>query len=229
MARDRTADSRIMNINFYPRESHVVTFRDPWSFPVLFHPGCNHLIKNHLQDLAQKVYTFVCAYIERNLELTIVKVVSLCASLGEYPVIRYYRPRAPTHEAGVLSSHLARFIQSELDQFAQFQRDFPPPSNRPRGVLLVVDRSMDIFAPLLHEFTYQAMVHDLLPIKEGDKVTYKTKLNEGKPNEEYKDMELGEHDKIWVDYRHMHMKDVLGKLGDDFAKFRKANSQFADE
>ncbi|KAJ5122500.1 hypothetical protein N7448_003634 [Penicillium atrosanguineum] len=210
MARDRIADYRIMNINFYPRESHVVTFRDPWSFPVLFHPGCNHLIKNHLQDLAQKV-------------------VSLCASLGEYPVIRYYRPRTPTHEAGVLSSHLARFIQSELDQFAQFQRDFPPPSNRPRGVLLVVDRSMDIFAPLLHEFTYQAMVHDLLPIKEGDKVTYKTKVNEGKPNEDYKDMELGEHDKIWVDYRHMHMKDVLGKLGDDFAKFRQANSQFADD
>lgn len=88
---------------------------------------------------------------------------------------------------------------------------------------------MDIFAPLLHEFTYQAMVHDLLPIKDGDKVTYKTKVNEGKPNEEVKDMELGEHDKIWVDYRHMHMKDVLGKLGDDFARFRKANSQFADE
>jgi syntaxin-binding protein 1 len=88
---------------------------------------------------------------------------------------------------------------------------------------------MDLFAPLLHEFTYQAMVHDLLPIKEGDKVTYKTKVNEGKPNEEVKDMELGEHDKVWVDYRHMHMKDVLGKLGDDFAKFRKANSQFADE
>jgi syntaxin-binding protein 1 len=39
----------------------VITFRDPWSFPVLFHPGCSHLIKNHLQDLAQKVYNFSCA------------------------------------------------------------------------------------------------------------------------------------------------------------------------
>ncbi|KAJ5098706.1 hypothetical protein N7532_005707 [Penicillium argentinense] len=210
MARDSIADYRIMNIDFYPRESHLVTFRDPWSFPVLFHPGCNHLIRHHLQGLAQKV-------------------VSLCASLGEYPVIRYYRPRSPTHEAGVLCSHLARFIQEELDQFAQFQRDFPPPSNRPRGVLLVVDRSMDVYSPLLHEFTYQAMVHDLLPIKEGDKVTYKTLLNEGKDTEEIKEMEIGEHDKVWVDYRHMHMKDVLGKLGDDFAKFRKANPQFADD
>ncbi|OQD93943.1 hypothetical protein PENSOL_c029G06802 [Penicillium solitum] len=210
MARDRIADFYTMNINFYPRESRLITFRDPWSFPVLFHPGCNNLIRRHLEELAQKV-------------------VSLCASLGEYPVIRYYRPRSPTHEAGVMCSHLARFIQNELDQFAQYQRDFPPQTNRPRGVLLVVDRSMDLFAPLIHEFTYQAMVHDLLPVTDGDKVTYKTVLNQGNKNEEVKEMEIGENDRVWVDYRHMHMKDVLGKLGEDFAKFRAANPQFADD
>lgn len=55
LARDRVADSRIMHINYYPRESHLVTFRDPWSFPVLFHPGCNHLVRKHLEGLAQKV------------------------------------------------------------------------------------------------------------------------------------------------------------------------------
>ena len=58
MAQEQIAEFRVMNINFYPRESHVVTFRDPWSFPVLFHPGCNHLIRNHLEELAQKVRSF---------------------------------------------------------------------------------------------------------------------------------------------------------------------------
>jgi syntaxin-binding protein 1 len=88
---------------------------------------------------------------------------------------------------------------------------------------------MDLFSPLVHEFTYQAMAHDLLPIKDGDKVTYKTVINEGSPNEEMKDMEIGDHDRIWVDYRHLHMKDVLEKLAEDFAKFRAANPQFAEE
>ena len=87
---------------------------------------------------------------------------------------------------------------------------------------------MDLFAPLIHEFTYQAMVHDLLPLKEGDKIFYKTTLNEGGKNEE-KDMELGEKDKIWVENRHMHMKDLLEKLVDDFKKFRAANPQFAEK
>jgi syntaxin-binding protein 1 len=55
MARERIAEFHVMNINFYPRESRLITFRDPWSFPVLFHPGCNNLIRRHLEDLAQKV------------------------------------------------------------------------------------------------------------------------------------------------------------------------------
>lgn len=54
MAREQIAEFHIMNINFYPRESRLITFRDPWSFPVLFHPGCNNLIRQHLEDLAQK-------------------------------------------------------------------------------------------------------------------------------------------------------------------------------
>ncbi|RJE20348.1 sec1 family [Aspergillus sclerotialis] len=210
MVQDQIVEKRVLNINYFPKESRLVTFRDPWSFPVLFHPACNHLIRAHLEDIAQKV-------------------VSLCASLGEYPIIRYYKPRAPTHEASVLCSHLARFIQNEIDQFAQFQQGFPPQSTRPRGILLVVDRSMDLVAPLLHEFTYQAMVHDLLPVKDGDKVTYRTVLNEGTHKQETKEMEITELDKVWVEYRHLHMKDVLGKLGEDFAKFRAANPQFAEE
>ena len=44
-----------VSIDFIPRESHLVTFRDPWSFPILYHPGCNNLVKDHLQSLAQKV------------------------------------------------------------------------------------------------------------------------------------------------------------------------------
>lgn len=56
MAHDNIANVQIMNADYFPRESRVVTFRDPWSFPVLFHPGCNHLIRAHLEGLAQKVW-----------------------------------------------------------------------------------------------------------------------------------------------------------------------------
>jgi syntaxin-binding protein 1 len=87
---------------------------------------------------------------------------------------------------------------------------------------------MDLMSPLVHEFTYQAMALDLLNIADGDKVTYRNVINKGQANEEDREVELGEKDKIWVANRHMHMKDLLGKIVDDFRKFRAENPQFAE-
>lgn len=84
-------------------------------------------------------------------------------------------------------------------------------------------------APLVHEFTYQAMAHDLLSIKDGDKVAYRMKINEGTPAEEEKDMELSEKDEVWVKNRHRHMKDTIEKLMGDFQGFLKQNPNFTDD
>lgn len=162
-----------------------------------------------------------------NSALPLPQIVSLCVSLGENPIIRYYRPRNSQHEASVLCQHLARFVQEELDTYAQYHADFPPPVNRPRGALFITDRSMDLVSPLVHEFTYQAMAHDLLPIREGDKILYKTTVNEGEPNEEVKDVEISDKDRIWVENRHRHMKDTIEILMEDFQKFIRENHHFA--
>ncbi|KAL2058289.1 hypothetical protein ABVK25_001015 [Lepraria finkii] len=209
LAREQIVQLRVLNVDFYPRESHLITFRDPWSFPTLFHPACNQLVRKHMDELAQKI-------------------VSICVSLGEYPTIRYHSPRNASHEASVLCSHLARFVQLELDQYAKFHEDFPPPSPRPRGALIITDRSMDLFAPLIHEFTYQAMVHDLLPLKDGDKVYYKTALNQNEGSGNPKDVEISEKDNLWVKNRHLHMKDLLEKLASEFKAFKAKNPQFAE-
>jgi syntaxin-binding protein 1 len=87
---------------------------------------------------------------------------------------------------------------------------------------------MDLMAPLVHEFTYQAMALDLLNVSDGDRLTYRNVINKGQANEEDKEVELGEKDKIWVANRHMHMKDLLEKLVNDFNKFRADNPQFAE-
>ena len=143
--------------------------------------------------------------------------------------MRYYRPTNAFHEASVLSAHLARFVQEELDGYAHWNPNFPPPSNRPQSTLVVTDRSMDLMAPLLHEFTYQAMAHDLLPIKDSEKVTFHTKINAGTSEELEKDMELTDKDKIWVDNRHRHMKDTIDKLMGDFQKFLDQNPHFTED
>ncbi len=226
-ARELIASFEILSIDFFPRESHLVTFRDPWSFPVLYHPGCNNLVRAHMQDLSRKVYLPKLAASGQHV-LIKYQVLSMCVSLGEYPTIRYYRPREASHAASVLCSHLARFIQDELDTYAQYHPEFPPPASRPRAALYITDRSMDLYSPLVHEFTYQAMAHDLLSIRDDDKVVYKMKPSTEEPNQTPKDKEIGENDKIWVDNRHRHMKDTIEKLMGDFKKFLDENPHFAD-
>lgn len=54
-AKEQIADFQTLSVDYYPRESHLITFRDPWSFPILYHPACNGLVASHLQLLAQKV------------------------------------------------------------------------------------------------------------------------------------------------------------------------------
>ncbi|KAF1839448.1 Sec1-like protein [Decorospora gaudefroyi] len=210
MAREQIRSFRTVHLDYHPQESHLVTFKDPWSFPILYHPECNNLVVRHMEDIAEKI-------------------TGICVALGEYPIIRYYRPRSPTHEASVLCSHLARFVQDKLDMYAQFNQDFPPQSNRPRGALYITDRSMDLMAPFLHEFTYQAMAMDLLPIQDSDKVTYRTIVNDEDPAAEEKDMEISDKDKIWVENRHRHMKDTLDKLISDFQKFIADNPHFTNQ
>lgn len=131
------------------------------------------------------------------------------------------------HEARVLSEMLAKTVQDELDDYVRTHPNFPPQSNRPKGVLYVVDRSLDLYAPVLHEFTYQAMAHDLLPIQDGDKVIYKYEVDEDGKHE-VKDMVISEEDKIWVDVRHQHMKDTIEKLMADFQGFLRDNKNFVE-
>jgi hypothetical protein len=54
-AQEQLAGFETLSIDYFPRESHLITFRDPWSFPILYHPACNGLVRDHMQTLAQKV------------------------------------------------------------------------------------------------------------------------------------------------------------------------------
>ena len=154
-------------------------------------------------------------------------------------------------------------IQRNLDEHKRTNSDFPvsihrgvapadvgshPHTNqkpsdppRPRGTLIITDRSMDVVAPLIHEFTYQAMCNDLLPIEGGTKYTYvligslsvadltcisSYKFQSSLGTYEDKTATLSETDTVWTTVRHMHMREAIDKLMADFNKFMEENAGF---
>ncbi|KAJ1673284.1 syntaxin binding protein 1, partial [Spiromyces aspiralis] len=83
--------------------------------------------------------------------------------------------------------------------------------------LLIVDRSIDSLAPLLHEFTYQAMVYDLIPIENGNAYTHVTETGERRK------YVLDYNDEVWAKYRYMHISDAQLKLKEEFDQFIQTN------
>ncbi|KAI8976487.1 Sec1-like protein [Pilobolus umbonatus] len=91
------------------------------------------------------------------LETTVKGVVAVLLSLKKKPVIRYESKSAMTK---VLAHQVAYTIQQEGQLFDFRKPDTPP-------VLLILDRRNDPVTPLLFQWTYQAMVHELIGIHHG--------------------------------------------------------------
>ncbi|CAG8566658.1 2719_t:CDS:10 [Funneliformis caledonium] len=195
-------------IEFHAKEAHVYSFESPLSFFKLYSPEENAGFDDELRILAKKL-------------------LSVCISLGENPLIRYQRSLDSDHPTKALPYKLAMLVQNELDSFVRLNPGFPPQdSTRPRGVLFIVDRTIDMYSPILHEFTYQAMANDLLPIEDG-KYNYNYTGEDG--SQATKEAILDETDSIWVEIRHKHMKDCIDKLMKDFNEFLTENQGFAEK
>jgi syntaxin-binding protein 1 len=61
-----------------------------------------------------------------HLDIVINKILSVCATVGENPLIRYHRP---LDVKGTVNRnipwHLAKLVQQELDNFCKLNPEFP--------------------------------------------------------------------------------------------------------
>ncbi|KAI9793629.1 MAG: vacuolar protein sorting-associated protein 45 [Piccolia ochrophora] len=84
-------------------------------------------------------------------------IIALLLSLKKKPLIRY-------EKNSLLTKKLAtevRYQMTQEEQLFDFRKTDTPP------ILLLVDRRNDPITPLLTQWTYQAMVHELLGIRNG--------------------------------------------------------------
>lgn len=100
---------------------------------------------------------------------------------GEYPIVRYSVSNPVEEEdarngnavvnANSLTRSIANAFQIAIDTYARNNPDFPPQNTeRPRSILIITDRTLDPFAPILHDFSYQAMAYDLVANVDTQKI-----------------------------------------------------------
>ncbi|SAL99662.1 hypothetical protein [Absidia glauca] len=177
------------------------------------------------------------AYPEASLRLSAKQLLSLCVTLGEDPIIRYQTApendgkTSPLPYEGATKS-LAMSLQRELDAFCRLNPNFPPQRQppQPRATILIVDRTLDEYAPLLHEFTYQAMINDLLPVtptENGTGIIYNYEYTQSDGSMGTKEVVLDEDDDVYKSIRHLHIAECTDRLIEDFNKFLAENKQAA--
>ena len=82
---------------------------------------------------------------------------------------------------------------------------------------MIIDRAVDPITPILHDFYYQSMVTDMLPVKDGNKYDYKSFGQDGQPCE--KTAMLDETDKTFTKIRHSHITDCSKYLKENVSSF----------
>jgi len=135
------------------------------------------------------------------------KLVTVCASLNEYPHIRHKASsRVGTSVANIFNQKFTSFIGKNKNWW--YHGDSLH-TKRGRSTLLILSRDDDCLSPLVHEFTYQCMVKDILPMDE-DKIKVESQ-NAGDGVVD-KEVLLNEKDEVWVQLRGKHIADVLTTL-----------------
>lgn len=152
------------------------------------------------------------------------RIATVFASLLEFPFVRYRAaksldPTTMTTIRDLIPTKLAAAVWNCLMKYKSLKNfNFPQTET---CELLILDRSIDQIAPIIHEWTYDAMCHDLLNM-EGNKYVHEVASKTGGLPEK-KEVLLEDHDPVWLELRHSHIADASERLHDKMTSFVSKN------
>ncbi|BAU00483.1 SNARE-interacting protein KEULE-like isoform X1 [Vigna umbellata] len=151
------------------------------------------------------------------------RIATVFASLREFPSVRF---RAAKSLDATTMTTFRDLIPTKLaagvwDCLMKYKKSIPNFPQTETCDLLILDRSIDQIAPVIHEWTYDAMCHDLLNM-DGNKYVHEVPGKSGGPPEK-REVLLEDRDPIWLELRHAHIADASERLHEKMTNFVSKN------
>ncbi|PVU94453.1 hypothetical protein BB561_002532 [Smittium simulii] len=203
---------KFININYEPIESNIFLAQNEFVEPIC--PQNFNVLNEELTDVqVQNIGD---------------RIARVCSILGTETSVRYLN--LPIYNGKPCStSKVANYVVSRLKEYnSNMALTENQIKSDQKVTLLVLERAMDLYPTVLHEFTYEAMAADII-LKEPEKnnkgkiLEYKVVLNSGVGIE--RKARLTEKDKIWGKYRYMHISEAIEQLKEEFRKYEKENTE----
>ncbi|CAK7347916.1 unnamed protein product [Dovyalis caffra] len=149
------------------------------------------------------------------------RIATVFASLNELPFVRYRAAKASDDSTATFRDSIPSKIAAGVWNNLLKYKSIPNFPQTETCELLILDRSIDQIAPVIHEWTYDAMCHDLLEM-DGNKYVVELPSKTGGSSEK-KDVLLEDQDPVWLELRHAHIADASERLHDKMTNFVSKN------
>ncbi|XP_047976499.1 protein transport Sec1a-like isoform X2 [Salvia hispanica] len=151
------------------------------------------------------------------------RIATVFASLKECPIVHYRAAKGldgttVTTFGDLVTTKLAAEVWNIVTTYKSSIPDFP---QKETCELLIVDRSVDQVAPIIHEWTYDAMCHDLLNL-DGNRYVPEVPSKSGDTSEK-KEVLLEDQDPVWLELRHTHIAEASERLHERMTNFVSNN------
>ncbi|KAI3504333.1 hypothetical protein L1887_32917 [Cichorium endivia] len=196
---------REMNLEYFPLESQAFT--------------TDH--DRALVDLYSKT-----SEKSRQFDITLttmaIRIATVFASLKEFPFV-WYRAKGLDGTTATTFRDLVpvNLASAVWDTVSMYKTNIPNFPQNETCDLLIVDRSFDMIAPIIHEWTYDCMCHDLLDLDGNKYVQEVPNKSGGDPQK--KEFLLEEQDPVWLEMRNLHIAEASEKLSDKMQNFMSKN------
>lgn len=153
----------------------------------------------------------LCGTYDEHMMILCQRLASLFVTMKEMPSIRYRAVAPPGDEypSGLDSRLLLpQRLAVELHQQLEHYQDLNQIPEGETCELVIIDRGFDAVAPMIHEWTYESMIHDILDSQESLRGRVYTIGSENG----LKDHVLDENDALFTTLRHSHFAEATKEI-----------------